>query len=189
MKPIAKQQSFHNKAFNIHHEFGGSLLKNSHAKSKRNISTKHAMHVVLRSELAKGALSMIKHRKAIDFIIKKQARLSFVSVYQYANAGNHIHLLIYLKSNSHYFARKCLNRFLRSISGLIARLVLGVQRGKAKKIKFWSYRPYTRVVIGFAKAYSIVKDYVIKNHLESIGVIPYQKRKRKNYIKANWGYT
>lgn len=179
MKQKAKQQSFQFRAFNVKYEFGGSLLKNSHAKSKRIISTKHAIHVVLHSDVAKGSLSMKKHRKAIEMLIRKQAKISFIKIYQLANAGNHLHLLIYLNSNSHYFARKCLNRFLRSISGLIPRVVLGVERGKAKSIKFWSYRPYTRVVVGFVKAYNVVKDYVIKNHLESIGVIPYQEKKTK----------
>jgi hypothetical protein len=55
---------------------------------------------------------------------------------------------------------------------------LGVERGKAKGIKFWLYRPYTRVVVGFKRGYQIVSDYILQNHLEAIGVIPYQPRKK-----------
>jgi len=48
------------------------------------------------------------------------------------------------------------------------------------KEKFWDYRPWTRIV-EWKKAYSIAKDYVIQNHLEAMGLVPYKPR---NYPKT-----
>ncbi|MFZ4404442.1 MAG: hypothetical protein ACOYOK_10105, partial [Pseudobdellovibrionaceae bacterium] len=77
-------------------EFGGSLLKKSNAKVARPISTKHAMHIVLRSDRAKGASSMLaaKNSKKIQRIIWNQAQRCGVRIYEYANVGNHLHLLL-----------------------------------------------------------------------------------------------
>jgi REP element-mobilizing transposase RayT len=155
-------------------EFGGSLLKKSNAKVARPVSTKHAMHIVLRSDMAKGVYSMLglKSSKKIQRIIWNQARRCGVRIYEYANVGNHLHLLL---RASH---RDGFRSFLRAITGLIARCVLGVEKGKAQGLKFWSYRPYSRLV-EWKKGYQIAKDYVIQNHLEAMGLVPYKARKNK----------
>ena len=66
--------------------------------------------------------------------------------------------------------------FIRSISGIIARMVLGAQRGKAKLKGFWDARPFTRIV-SWGKEFRKVKNYILKNVWESWGVIDYTKRK------------
>ena len=100
MNSRAIQKSFLGNGFKPKLEFGGSLNKKSNPKTARMISTKHAMHLVLRSDLAKGSRSLLNFRLQIDQILQKQANDCQVKIYQKANAGNHLHLLIYLKSIS-----------------------------------------------------------------------------------------
>lgn len=156
------------------HQFGGALLKNSNAKSKRPLSTKHAMHVVLRSSLARGEWSLRspKNQKMVEKTIRQQAQIYGIKIYEFANVGNHLHLLIKL-GNRYTFAP-----FMRAISGIIALKVTGARKSKELKQKFWDYRPWSRIV-EWQRAYSIAKDYVVQNHLEVIGAISYQPRRRR----------
>lgn len=181
------KQPYFDDTFKPRYESGGSLNKKSHPKEARSISTKHAMHVVLRSDVAHGVYSLINKATFIRKLINKHAELCGIKIYEAAIVSNHIHLLIYLKTNDHPTGRKTLAKFLRIVSGLIPRKVLGAERGSAKHIKFWLYRPYTRIVIGFKKGYQIAKDYVVRNHLEAIGVIPYQPRNSAKYCKTRAG--
>src|SRR5258708_236562 len=105
--------------------FGGAYLKNSNPKEKRPISTTKSMHVVLRSSMAKGPLSFLKADRQLRGIIEKQAKRHGVKVYHQANGGNHLHLIVLPRS------REAFKSFIRATSGLIARLILGVERGRA----------------------------------------------------------
>jgi hypothetical protein len=107
--------------------FGGSLLKLSHAKTPRPLSSKQALHVVLRSDFAQGTHSLLRHERVIRNTLLKQGRRHGVKVYRVANAGNHLHLLV------RFTKRRGLQNFLRGSCGLIARKVLGAERGRAKK--------------------------------------------------------
>jgi len=165
------QQLLLDQSFKIKREFGGSLLKKSHAKTARPISDKEAMHIVLKSTMAKGTYSMLNKdrprriRKSID----AQAKRFYVKIYEYANVGNHLHILVRASD------RKLFKGFLRSISGLIARITLSAERGSAKKIKFWDQRPFTRIV-SWAKDFSWVKAYVVQNFHEAMGWVPFKPR-------------
>lgn len=152
-------------------EFGGSLLKKSHAKEKRPVSTKQPMHLVLRSSIAVRELSLRSNRvrKPIDRLIRACCQKFGIRLYEYANVGNHLHLLIKV-GNRFTFAK-----FIRAVTGVIARLVLGAQRGAPRGQRFWDQRPYSRIV-AWKRGYQIVKDYVIQNHLEAIGMISYKPR-------------
>jgi len=173
----AKQLHFHSQSIKKMRQFGGSLLKQSNAKTARPLSTKHAMHVVLRSSQAKGEWSLrsLKNQKTVEKITRNLAKKYGIKIYEYANVGNHLHLLIKL-GNRFTFAP-----FIRSLSGSIALKVTGSNKLKALKEKFWDFRPWTRI-LEWKKAYSIAKDYVIQNHLEAIGCISYKSRDdRKHY--------
>lgn len=152
-------------------EFGGVLLKNSHAKEKRPISTKQAMHLVLRSSVAKGSLSFrsSRLRRPVEKLVRSYCDRFGISLYEFANVGNHLHLLVRVKN------RFTFPSFIKALTGVIARLVLGAQRGSPKGIRFWDYRPYSRIV-AWKRGYQIAKDYVIQNRLEALGVIPYTPR-------------
>lgn len=146
--------------------FGGHLLKGAHARGPRPLSSKHAIHIVMKSEMAKGALSLkhTNHRKTVDKIVASQAQKWGMKIYQYANVGNHLHILLKAHSRRRFIG------FTRSISGLIARAVLKVERGSAKGIKFWQARPFTRVV-KWGRDYIRAKNYVILNHKEALGFL------------------
>jgi hypothetical protein len=109
--------------------FGGSLLKQSNPKVKRPITTKRAMHLVLWSAVAKGSLSLLRRRREIERVVARQGRLHGVQVYKQANGGNHLHLVIRPSS------REAFQGFVRSVTGLIARLVLNTERGRGRKQK------------------------------------------------------
>ncbi len=162
---------FLNSKLKINLNFGGSLLKNSHAKIARPISTKESMHVVLKSSRAVGPLSMLnyKHSKFVHRTIQLQAKKFHINIYNFANVGNHIHLLI--RANK----REWFKNFLRAIAGLIAKFIIGRKRGGREK--FWDQRPYSRIVF-WKKDFIGVKKYVIQNFNEAMGFIPYQPRKK-----------
>jgi len=144
--------------------FGGALLKKSNPKEKRPISTKHTMHIVMRSQHAKGKRSFLakRNREAVNRIIKHQASKHGLRLYRYENVGNHIHILL---RTGH---RKWLIGFLRSVTGLIARHVLGAERGSAQGLQFWEARPFSRVVT-WGRDYNSVKRYFDKNRLQAWG--------------------
>lgn len=148
--------------------FGGSLLKKGHASGPRPISSKHYLHVVLKSDVAvlsnNEDLRLTKRRSAVETIIKNKADTFGIRLHNIAIASNHIHLLISFKSRPKYF------NWIRRITGLIARLMLKAEKGKPSQKSFWTYRPFTRVVF-WGKDYQGVYKYVQKNILEAMGFV------------------
>ncbi len=137
--------------------FGGSLLKNSHAKTARPFSSKASMHVVL-----KAHSHALKHYdRRVETIIERQAKNNFIKIYSMQNVGNHIHLVIKVKHKG------ILNTFLRSICGLIPR--------ELKTSKLWKQRPFTRI-IKWGAAYQAIKSYMTINRYESFGYTRKQAR-------------
>ncbi|MBX9767592.1 MAG: transposase [Bdellovibrionales bacterium] len=146
------------------------------------------MHLVLKSERATGALSMWnpKNKAAIQKIVCKHAEFCDVRIYRFSNNGNHIHLALRAKE------RRQFQKFLRSISGLVARHVLNAKKGrpalfeernnKSKARKFWTSLAFTRVT-EWGQAFTNLSNYVIQNILESAGVIPHQPRKGKRKLR------
>jgi REP element-mobilizing transposase RayT len=153
-------------------DFGGSLIKGN-AREARPLSLKRPLHLVLRSTLATGALSFLnpERRKQIQDLIERSARFHGVKLYRYANSGNHLHLIILPKSRLAY------RRFIRAISGRIARIVLGAERGRAKGIQFWDALPFTRI-LEWGKDFDRVKSYLKQNTLEALGFVPYRARSK-----------
>lgn len=150
--------------------FGGSLLLGAHARSRRPVSAQHALHVVVRSQLAKGELSMRHqhHKRRVDLIVRTQAARWRVRIYEYANVGNHLHVLVRIRSRGAYTG------FIRAITGLIARAVLGAERGASKGTRFWQARPFTRLV-QWGHSFVVAKNYVIKNAHETLGFYNHER--------------
>jgi REP element-mobilizing transposase RayT len=159
-------------------EFGGSLIKGN-AREARPIAIKKPMHLVMRSSLATGELSFLRsvRSRKIEAAVKRLGERTGVRVYRYANSGNHIHLLVLPRSRAAFKA------YLRAITGLIARITLGVERGRALGKKFWDARPYTRI-IEWGREFKAVAAYVAQNTLEALGFIPYQPRKHKSRLQS-----
>ncbi len=158
--------------------FGGALLKRSNPKTARPISLKRPMHLVIKSSQAVGALSLNSKARAIADIVIDQGRTHGVKIYRYANAGNHLHLIVLPSS------KKAMHNFSRSICGLIARLILGRQRRAAysptlnRVEKFWDARPFTRIV-EWGRDFQSTCKYVLQNTLEAIGFMPYKPRRQR----------
>jgi REP element-mobilizing transposase RayT len=158
-------------------QFGGSLLKKGNAKTARPLSTKQAMHVVLRSSQATGEWSLrsLKNQKMVERTLRNLARRYGIKIYEFANVGNHLHLLIKLRK------RYTFTPFIRALSGIIALKVTGTSKLEKLENKFWDYRPWTRIV-EWKKAYTVARDYVIQNHLEAIGFILHKPRDYDRYF-------
>ena len=154
---------------------GRKVHGGSHAiglrKTKRPFNSKKPMHLVLRASRARGSLSMWTscNNTYLKNTLQKHARLNQVSIYDYSNNGNHLHLAIHAKD------RVLFQKFLRTITGLIARHVLKAKRGEPKG-KFWDFLPFTRIA-ELGKSFDNLKSYVLQNILEGAGIIPYQIRR------------
>lgn len=164
-------------------QFGGSLLK-GHPKKQRPLALKTPMHLVLKSKNAFGANSMLakRHVRQIDHLVRKQATVCGVKIYHFVNVGNHLHLVIQL------YNRKLYCVFIRAISGLIARQVLGKQRGakssnpavlkvndttnpdseslQSAPVQFWLARPFSRVITWGAD-FRGIGQYMKKNQAQA----------------------
>jgi REP element-mobilizing transposase RayT len=184
-------------------EFGGSHRKGvrvtGNPKSARPFSTKRALHLVMRSKHAVGERSFLraKFHGRIERVIRSLAAAKGIKVYRLAINGNHIHILLQATS------RHAFPQYVRGISGIIARIVLGTERGTAgapKRTKsegagtesvfapslpdrFWDARPYTRIV-EWGRAFRSAAKYVVQNFLEAHGFIPYHPRKHKAQLVA-----
>lgn len=135
--------------------------------------------------MARGERSMRhkRNRKVVDGIVRRQASLWGIRIYKYANVGNHLHLLLRPRSRRRY------KGFVRAVSGLIARTILRAQRGKAKGIKFWQARPYTRIV-RWGQDFVRSKRYVELNIKEAMGFLTPRMMKKMDLhpkqLEALW---
>ncbi|MEO5667287.1 MAG: transposase [Bdellovibrionota bacterium] len=152
--------------------FGGSLLRNSHAKTKRPFSKKLAVHLVLRSSHATGPRSLLRQGRRVDEILIEEARKQNLKLHGAANAGNHLHLLVQAPSRDH------LNAFLRAVSSRISMLVTGARKGTpqtqalskhaAASARFWDQRPFSRLV-SVGRDFMNTLAYISLNSTESAG--------------------
>lgn len=154
-------------------QFGGSLLKQSHAKVARPVSVRRAMHIVLQSGVAEGvwSLSHQKNRHLVEKIVRSQAKKYQVSVRELGNFGRALHLLVKLRH------KKSFAPFIRSVSGMIALAVTGSGKTRGLKQKFWDFRPWSRI-IDLLRSYSVVTDEVVSQHLISIGMLGFLRTRR-----------
>lgn len=164
--------------FKFQKEFGGAHLNKSHAKNARPISFKKSMHLTLRSSKAKGEKSFRFNKNRIlkiESVVRTQAKKFGIEIYKFANVGNHLHMLVQVSTRIGFIS------FLRSISGLIARISLGAERGNAKlkgTAHFWDQRPWTRILLTWTEFIN-VKKYVEQNFNEAMGFVTYKPRKQK----------
>ena len=101
-------------------------------KVERPLSRKKWIHLVLKSDKAKGKYSFLsaKNKTVVEGLLKQKAKKFGVSVADMANVGNHIHLKIKITS------RESFQKFLKSVTTLIARRVTGARKGKPFG-RFW----------------------------------------------------
>src|SRR5271156_5950468 len=89
-------------------EHGGVVGKGRH-KGPRPFAARRPLHVVMRSERARGRWSLLHpaNRGTVEALMSRYAARYQVRVYQFANVGNHLHLLMRARD------RHALQRFLR----------------------------------------------------------------------------
>jgi REP element-mobilizing transposase RayT len=119
------------------------------------------MHLVLKSSHAKGRMSFLAfaNRVVVEKTLRERAKQFQVVIQGFENMGNHIHLIVKFKS------RAMFQRFLKTVTGLIARLVTGARRGNAFGKRFFDHLAFSRIVQGTRDLRGLV-GYFFKNEIE-----------------------
>lgn len=168
-------------------EHGGSLSVGTR-RGRRPLSTRQALHLTLRSDVASGNRSLLRNKDIVVSVIGKIEKLFSIRVYRYAICGNHLHLL--LKGPS----RRDLQNAFRVLAGHIAQRILqrcplsnyerkkmSMQPGQTahpkNQRKFWELLTYTRVVT-WGREFQQVANYILRNTLEALHRIAYKPRRR-----------
>jgi REP element-mobilizing transposase RayT len=155
---VAKQLSFSGKLFDKPKDvFGGSLLT-SNPKGKRPLHSKLPILLTLRAE--KSCLRKLGAFHRVNHLVYATAKRHGIRIYAYANVGNHLHLLIKIPHVKRWAA------FIRELTGQVAQAMLG-KIDLPKDLRFWKFRPHTRIVRGWQKAYKTAKEYIYLNQLEA----------------------
>jgi REP element-mobilizing transposase RayT len=148
---------------------GGDLAKGKR-KTARPVDPKQALHIVMRSSQARGEHSMLhpRHYQHVHDFTYQIAKKLGVKIHQFANVGNHLHLLIRFSS------RALLKSFLREIAGGIAMIITGAKKGNGRaqnqnNRSFWDQLAFTRIV-QLGRDFENVIEYLIKNLAEGAGV-------------------
>jgi hypothetical protein len=89
----------------------GGTVRQGRRKLARPVSTRRPMHVVLSGERARGPWSVRRHERAVKEALRAMARRHGVRVYEFANVGTHLHLLLRVRRIEAFRA------FLRSLPG------------------------------------------------------------------------
>ncbi len=142
--------------------YGGELMKTRKGRQgPRPLDTRNTMHLVLRSSKAKGLWSFNRpeNYKKIKAILAKFTTKYGIQILSMATVGNHLHFHIKL-TNRHTY-----KPFIRAVTASIVMTVTKKSRWNKAKEKFWDYRPFTRVIVGF-KSFLNLKDYIKINQLE-----------------------
>jgi REP element-mobilizing transposase RayT len=141
----------------------GGAVRRGRRKLERPVSVRRPMHVVLTSQRARGTWSLRRHERAVREALRAMARRFGIRIYDFANVGTHLHLLVRARR------RESFQAFLRSFAGLVARRVTGARRGRPSG-RFFDAIAWSRVV-GWGRDYLGVRHYVFRNAIEgTLGV-------------------
>lgn len=135
-------------------------------KTARPLATRRPMHLVLKSDRARGAWSFARkqNRTVVKAAINKLSVKYGVRIFTYEILGNHIHALVQGKS------RPLLQAFLRDLPARIALAVTGARKGRPAGA-FFRTSIFSRVV-EWGRDLLRLRHYFFKNQLEAAGVSP-----------------
>ena len=146
-------------------EFGGTLLEGKR-KTKRPLSTKHPMHLILKSScsgvFAPGNISLEK-------LIRSQAKKFGLKIYDLALNWSHIHFILKIESRKDY------NKFIRSLTAILAKRI---RKLKPHLDVIFDLRPFTRIM-SWGRDFKRGLDYLILNQMEAFGLVIRPKKKPK----------
>lgn len=128
--------------------FGGPLLAGAHARSKRPVGKKSRFSISLFANekyLQSNSLLLDLNKRRIHVLIRRQCRICKIKLYAIKILKSEIHIELQIKDRSEY------QKFIRSLTGLLCRKLLGRERGPARRHKnntstqvgFWRCRPLT----------------------------------------------
>jgi hypothetical protein len=119
----------------------GGETKGGRRKGPRPLVRKKWVHVVLKSTRAYGVWSMFhkRNKATVEGLIFKHAKSRHIEIKQLVNMGNHLHLKV------RFFDRELMQNFLRVVPALIARKVMGAEKGQ-RRGRFWQGLVFTRVM-------------------------------------------
>ncbi len=152
-------------------EHGGSLLLGKR-KGRRPLSTKNAIHLVLKSDL-KGVFNPGNRR--LEQLIQNTAKRFHIRIYSMALNWSHIHCVMKIKDRKDY------NAFIRVLTSILA-LRIRIHQNFAGKV--FTLRPFTRI-ISWGRDFKNVLSYLVLNELESLGLLvrPKKTKTRKKMRK------
>jgi REP element-mobilizing transposase RayT len=140
-------------------EHGGDFRR-GRRKLERPVSIRRPMHVTLHSPRARGPWSLRRHQAAVVRTLRDCARRTGVRVYDFANVGSHLHLLVRAKT------RRGFQSFLRSFAGLVARAVTGARRRRPLgEGRFWGALAWSRILT-WGREYRSAREYIFRNRIE-----------------------
>jgi REP element-mobilizing transposase RayT len=137
----------------------GGAVRPHRRKLERPVSTRRPMHVVLSSRRARGEWNLRGHERPIRKALRDMARRFGVRVYEFANVGSHLHMLVRARR------REAFQNFLRSFAGIVARRVTGARRGRPAGA-FFSGLAWSRVV-SWGRDCLGVRHYIFRNEIEA----------------------
>ncbi len=151
-------------------EFGGSLLQGKR-KSMRPLSTKHPLHLVLKSS-HKGLFN--PGNVLLEKVIRSQCQKFGIKIYDLALNWSHIHCLLKIKDRRDY------KKFIRSLTAILA---IQIRKSKPHLEKIFHFRPFTRI-LSWGRDFKRGLDYQILNQMEALGLV--KKNKKRNKAKINF---
>jgi hypothetical protein len=151
-------------------EHGGGIRKGLR-KEKRPFDARRPLHLTFRATRARGELSMLKlkNEKWIRAKSEELGRRFSVRIYEYGNAGNHLHMLVRASSEEGF------RNFLRTFAALVARRVTGAKKGNPQG-RFWDELAYSKLLLTWGREFFHVRHYVIRNLLEGMGILAHSDR-------------
>jgi len=136
----------------------GGDVRRGQRKLDRPVSTRRPMHLVLASHRARGPWSLRKHDRAVREVLRRMARRFDVRIYDFANVGSHLHLVLRARR------REGFQGFLRSFAGIVARRITGARRARPSG-PFFDGLAWSRVVT-WGRDYWGLRHYVFRNQIE-----------------------
>lgn len=145
---------------NYKNEFGGSLLKKGQRKIRRPLSTKHPIHLIIKSSVRFRLFN--PRNQQIEALLRKEARRFQIQLFDFAINWSHIHMVVRLPSRESYVA------FIRSYN---SQLVTLLSRNMFYGLKgLFEFRPYTKILT-WGRQFHVTLNYQKLNQQEAAGLI------------------
>lgn len=145
--------------------FGGSLLRGKR-KSKRTLTTKKAMHLIMKGDVSFSGPLMLKSKWIVEET-KRLAKKFCIQIYgELGIEVDHMHMIIKISSVENY------KKFIKALTGRMAQVL---------KFKF-IYRPFTKIV-EWGRQFKWVINYCLQNKEEAFGIRTYKPRHKRKIIK------